>query len=160
WDVDLRAEAMQAVQDVLEIPEGLCDPMYGPEALMIVMRILAAAGDMAGLDRANVIAFNLEDSTFRDQALGAAVRELSRSGDVERAIAVAKQYDAGDIARIADEAFQAGHRELAFELLDQVLQEADTLPVDNGEAIAYSSIAYELAMHGAGSEASSVADVA
>jgi tetratricopeptide (TPR) repeat protein len=160
WDVGLRNEAIAALHEMLAIPDGLCDPTYGPDALEVALRVLATAQDDSGFQRAVAIASELQDSSFRDRALSTAVRELSRAGDIEGAIALAKRFEYESVATIAEAALSAGHREKAIGLLEQVLREVDCLAFDNAEAVVHSRIAHELILRGAVGEAEQVVSVA
>ncbi len=144
WKVGEREEALEAIRDMLGLPDFLCDPAYGPEALTTALRVLASARDVEQLERALAIAVDLEDSVFRDQATTSAVEALVDAGQFERALEVAEKYEIGGIGTIAEGLLRSGRPREAEELVDRVLQEAEALQTANSSAGAFQALADEL----------------
>jgi tetratricopeptide (TPR) repeat protein len=148
FDIGMREEAVAAICSVLSLSEYLCDPMYGPDALIRTMRVLAFAGAHADFEQAFAIAVALEDSTFRDQATDAAVEALVTMGDFERALQIVERYQADGLGIVAEGLYRIGDSQRAEELVNQVLTDAEALPPANQEAYALNAVATELVAQG------------
>src|SRR5262249_51873709 len=84
-DLDAQPLAITVAHDVLSRPYSVYDPTYGPDALKEVFRILAAANDRAGIERALAVAEGISDNTFRADAIREALEALVKVGLYERA---------------------------------------------------------------------------
>lgn len=157
-DNGLKAEAVGIAHETMGIPDGLCDPTYGPAGLESAVRILASARDREGLEVAVGLAEALEDLSFRDTALHTIANAFARAGFLDRAISLSQSHDTGtSLAGLAEEALVSGYREQALGHLDAALEEANGLRPVNAQAQALSHVAHELLMLGAVEQAHRVA---
>ena len=160
WDAGEREVAVSAALDMLHVPQFLCDPTYGPDALGGIIAIFGKAGETAALEEALEIGEALDDSTFRDTAITAVIRALAEAGAVERALELGRRHDfvSLSIEAVASRLLEKGDDERAAAVLDQAFDQANAIQVANFAAVAYRAVAEALLGTGMAAEAKQAAD--
>jgi tetratricopeptide (TPR) repeat protein len=150
--------AKVVAQQALSDPWAVCDPTYGPDALVLAVAVAAACDDLENVRRARNLAMSLPDRTFRTRALQAVASALAKLGDADLALQTIDfiPYDYGRnpaLAGIATALLASGDRARAEGVVDGLLLNAHALKDPESQAPTYRALALAIAEVGDTAEA-------
>jgi tetratricopeptide (TPR) repeat protein len=146
---DCRSAKVLA-QQALSDPWAICDPTYGPRALVTAVAVAARCDDRENVRHARNLAMSLQDRTFRTEALQAVAIALAEVGDTDLALQAIESipYDYGRnpaLAGIARARLVAGDRATAESVLDGLLLNVHALKDPEPQARTYRKLGLALA---------------